>query len=123
MKDDHQCDRKDMQKSGEDHGFKIGALFSDTTDANWVLCTPVILVIFIEMDHVLTCIKTTPKSKIIAHPGSANLLNERAFLDFLLNVDLAFKRADVLRIEMGIFFIQRCGECWQFKRRLQKRFS
>jgi hypothetical protein len=31
------------------------------------------------------------------------LLNERAFLDFLLNEDLALKRADVLRIEMGIF--------------------
>jgi hypothetical protein len=120
LKDDRQCDRKDMQKSGEDHGFKIGALFSDTIDANWVLCTPVILVIFIEMDHALTCIKTAPKSKIIAHPGSENLLNERAFLDFLLNVDLALKRADVLRIDI---FIQRCGECWQFKRRLQKRFS
>jgi hypothetical protein len=66
LKDDRQCDRKDVQKSGEDHGFKIVALFSDTMDANWVLCTPVILVSFIR-DGPCPNVQNSSKIKRLLH--------------------------------------------------------
>jgi hypothetical protein len=73
-----------MQKSGEDHGFKIGALFSDTMDANWVLCTPVILVIFIRDGPCPNVHQNSSKIKRLLHTLDLRIcsMNEHFWIFF-----------------------------------------